>query len=153
MLKLLDSENVEPVIRRSALTQIGVMVEDHLLHRTFLENDGLRILLHVMRSALTEKNYEDYPDSIIPAVGILKYLCLYNASVRHELSCNLDVYCFVLRGIIFLVFYVDSFKLCLFQRHNYVKCIEVVAIVNNVAKLLITTNFDTTCDVTTVFVL
>lgn len=89
---------MEPVIRRSALTQIGVMVEDYLLHGTFMENDGLRILLDVMKNALTEKNYQDYPDAIIPAVGILKYLCLYSASIRHELSSNFDVYCFVLRG-------------------------------------------------------
>lgn len=99
VLKILDADNVEPVIRRSALTQISVMLEDYLLHRTFLENDGLKILLRVMKSALTEKNYQDYPDSIVPAVGVLKYLCLYNAAVRHELSCNLDVFCFVLRGM------------------------------------------------------
>lgn len=99
-MRLLDSENVEPVIRRSALTQISVMMEDYLLHRTFIEYDGLRILLRVMKSALTEQNYHDYPDSIIPAVGILKHLCLYNSSVRHELNCNLDIYCFVLRGIV-----------------------------------------------------
>lgn len=99
VLRLLDSENVEPVIRRSALTQIGVMIEDYLLHKTFIENDGLTILLRVMKSALTEKNYQDYPDSVIPAVSILKYLCLHNASVRYELSYNFDVYCLVLRGI------------------------------------------------------
>lgn len=102
VLRLLDSENVEPMIRRSALTQIGVMMEDYLLHRTFIDNDGLRILLCVMKSALTEQNYQDYPDAIVPAISILKLLCLYNASIRHELCCNLDVYCFVLRGTLCL---------------------------------------------------
>lgn len=99
VLNLLKSENVEPVIRRSALTQISVMMEDHLLHRIFIENNGLTSLLHIMKNALNEKYYQDYPDAIIPAVAILKYLCLYNASVRHELSYNLDIYCFILRGM------------------------------------------------------
>lgn len=98
VLRLLDSESVEPVIRRSALTQISVMLEDYLLHRVFIENDGVTILLRVMKNALIEKNYQDYPDSIIPAVAILKYLCLYNVSIRHELNSNWDVFYFVLRG-------------------------------------------------------
>lgn len=99
VLRLLQSEDVEPVIRRSALTQISVMVEDHLLHRTFFDADGLRVVLDTMKSALTEKNYRDYPDSVVPVVSILKQLCLYNASVRHELSSNFYVFCLVLRGV------------------------------------------------------
>ncbi|KAJ8960104.1 hypothetical protein NQ317_012336 [Molorchus minor] len=35
VMDLLKTENVEPVLRRSALNQVSVMVEDPLLHQTF----------------------------------------------------------------------------------------------------------------------
>lgn len=75
------------------------MVEDYLLHQTFIDNGGLNLLLNIMKSALTEQNYQDYPDSIIPAVSVLKQLCLCNASVRHELSSNVEVYYLIVRGM------------------------------------------------------
>lgn len=75
------------------------MMEDPLLHFVFLENQGLDTILNVMKSALLEKNYQDYPDSIIPIISILTSLCLYNTTARRDLVTNLDLYYNILRGI------------------------------------------------------
>lgn len=99
VLELLNSDAVEPVIRRSAITQVSVMMEDPLLHATFLESDGLRIVLKVARSALTETSFKDYPDSVIPAVCVLKNVCLHCPTVRQELAIDSEALFLVLRGL------------------------------------------------------
>ncbi|KAI4460708.1 rotatin [Holotrichia oblita] len=99
VLDLLNSNNIEPVIRRSALTQISVMMEDPIMHNTFLQKDGVKIIIDVMRSALDDSDYRDYPDSIVPAASILKSICLFNARIRQNLSINLELYYLVLRGL------------------------------------------------------
>lgn len=99
VLDLLNSENVEPVIRRSAITQVSVMMEDPLLHVIFLENNGVKTIMKVIKSALTENSFKDYPDSVIPAICVLKNLCLGCASLRQELSSNIEAFYFVLRSM------------------------------------------------------
>lgn len=69
-----------------------------MMHNIFLQKKGIDTILNVMRSGLDDSDYKDYPDSIIPATSILKSLCLYNVTVRQELSINLDLYYLLLRG-------------------------------------------------------
>ncbi|KAF5272203.1 hypothetical protein FQA39_LY01285 [Lamprigera yunnana] len=99
LLELLDSEGVEPMIRRSALTQVSVMLEDPNLHYTFFERNGINVITTAIHSALTESNYRDYVDCLIPSFTILRNVCLYNASVRQKLSNNFDLLCNILRGL------------------------------------------------------
>ncbi|KAK9883541.1 hypothetical protein WA026_001716 [Henosepilachna vigintioctopunctata] len=99
VMDLLNSPNVEPSIRRSALTQLAVMMEDYLLHDMFIERKGVESVVTIMKNALIEEDYMNYPDSIIPVVAILKIICLYNANIRYELSNDLNVYFYILRGL------------------------------------------------------
>lgn len=89
---------MEPVIRRSALNQVSVMMDDHLLHDVFLDASGLDLMIDLMKRALQENDFREYPDSIIPIVSILKTLTLYHSSIREELGLNLDVLYYTLRG-------------------------------------------------------
>lgn len=73
-------------------------MEDTLLHQIFLDSNGLNLVINVMKSSLTEKDYRDYPDSIIPVISVMKNLCLYNGIVREELSGNVEAFYFILRG-------------------------------------------------------
>ncbi|KAJ8927426.1 hypothetical protein NQ314_020096, partial [Rhamnusium bicolor] len=84
VMEVLNSQNVEPVLRRSALNQVSVMMEDPLLHQIFLDANGIELVTDVMKTALTEQDYRDYPDSIIPIASILKNICLYHSSIRGE---------------------------------------------------------------------
>lgn len=68
------------------------------MHATFLANDGLEVVSSVMESALVEKNFNDYPDSVIPAISILKSVCLFQASARQTLCNDEQVYYNVLRS-------------------------------------------------------
>lgn len=99
VLDLLNSSNVEPVIRRSALTQLSVITEDAMVHSIFLSNDGIETLVRCMKSSLNEKDYQDYPDSIVPCITVLKNICLYNPTVCQELGNRFQILCYVLRGI------------------------------------------------------
>ncbi|XP_044758408.1 rotatin [Coccinella septempunctata] len=99
VLELLNSTNVEPGIRRSALTQISVMMEDYLLHDIFIEKGGVETIMKIMNNALIEEDYTNYADSVIPSVSILKSICLYDSKVRYELSHNLNLFYFILRGM------------------------------------------------------
>lgn len=99
VLELLNTNNVEPVIRRSAITQVSVMMEDPLLHLTFVENGGIKTILSILRSALTENSYRDYPDSVVPAICVLKNICLHCPSMRQELSNDIEVLYFVIRSL------------------------------------------------------
>lgn len=109
VLTVLKSSEVEPSIRRSALNQISVMLEDVLLHPVFLNANGLETVTSILETALTEKNYSDYPDAVIPIMSILKNLCFNQSAVRDELSSNIDVFYWILRGL-FLFFTEEQMK-------------------------------------------
>jgi hypothetical protein len=52
VVELLRSRGIEPVVRRSAVTQIAVMLEDSNLHDQFLKQDGLNMILDILHKAL-----------------------------------------------------------------------------------------------------
>ncbi|KAJ9599098.1 hypothetical protein L9F63_010435, partial [Diploptera punctata] len=76
VLELLHSEGIEPVVRRSALTQICVMLEDYSLHE-----------------------FNCYPDSVIPCIGILKSVALHSPKIRFELSQHTTLFSCIVRAI------------------------------------------------------
>lgn len=99
LLDLLQSSNVEPVVRRSALTQMSVILEDPSMHTTFLQNNGIEVIITSMQMALNENDYREYPDSLISSISILKAICLYSSNVRQELNLNLEVHRLILRAL------------------------------------------------------
>ncbi|XP_020290276.1 rotatin isoform X2 [Pseudomyrmex gracilis] len=96
---LSESHIVDPKIRKNELVQISVMLSDHSLHNLFLSKNGLPLILDIFNKALIEKECENYPDSVIPIINILKQLVFFNNSVRHELSVNIDVLLNVVRSL------------------------------------------------------
>jgi rotatin len=52
VVELLKSKGVEPAVRRSALTQVSVMLEDCNLHDQFFEQDGVSLILDIVHKAL-----------------------------------------------------------------------------------------------------
>lgn len=96
-LELLSTPNVDPKTRKSGCVQLSVMLEEANLHAGFLEQGGLKIILDILRNAIDEKQFADYPDSVIPVVKILKNLCLYNSAIRMELSSMVEIYLLITR--------------------------------------------------------
>ena len=56
VVELLQSKGVEPVVRRSALTQISVMFEDSNLHKQFMQLNGANLILDILHKALVREN-------------------------------------------------------------------------------------------------
>lgn len=84
-------------------------MEDVLLHRVFLNSDGLAIVTSIFETALTEKDYSDYPDAVIPIISILKNLCFHQQPIRDELSNNVEIFYWILRGL-FMFFTEEQLK-------------------------------------------
>ncbi|XP_034951407.1 rotatin [Chelonus insularis] len=91
--------SVEPKIRKSALVQLSVILTDKSLHELFLRENGLSYILEIFEKALIEKNYENYPDSVVPIITILKLLVLSQPTVRNELSNRSDILMNILRSV------------------------------------------------------
>ncbi|XP_021941770.1 rotatin isoform X2 [Zootermopsis nevadensis] len=99
VVELLKSKGVEPAVRRSALTQISVMLEDHTLHDQFLEQDGLDLILDILHKALVDKERSNSPDSVIPCVSVLKSMVLYSTKLRQELSRHASLFSCIVRAV------------------------------------------------------
>lgn len=100
VIEMLSGRDVEPSVRRSALSQISVMLEDCDLHASFLEQGGLELVLEILENCLIEKEFHNYPDSVLPIVNILKSLAIYSTMIRQELSGRIEVFYSVLRGLL-----------------------------------------------------
>ncbi|XP_008548822.1 rotatin [Microplitis demolitor] len=99
VVEMLKTKNVEPKVRKSALVQISVMLTDSSLHKLFLKESGFKIILDIFDKSLIEKDYENYPDSVIPILTIIKLIISTQCSIRHELSTRTDVFVNILRSL------------------------------------------------------
>ena len=69
---MLKSNNIEPKVRKSALVQISVMLSDTSLHQTFIEEDGLSLILDIFSKALVSKKsrtVEGENSFLMPFIG------------------------------------------------------------------------------------
>lgn len=57
VLEMLNEPNVDPKIRKSALVQISVMLSDTSLHKLFINQNGLPLILDIFNKALVNKYY------------------------------------------------------------------------------------------------
>ncbi|XP_015602257.1 rotatin isoform X2 [Cephus cinctus] len=99
VLEMLNAPGVEPKMRKSALVQISVMLTDTSLHKLFVSENGLPLILKIFTSALVEKEYANYPDSVTPILTILKLISSTDNIVRHDLSIRIDVFLNILRSL------------------------------------------------------
>ncbi|XP_024221639.1 rotatin isoform X2 [Bombus impatiens] len=99
VLEMLNEPNVDPKIRKSALVQISVMLTDSSLHKLFITENGLSLILNIFNSALVEKEYVNYPDSVIPIITILKLLASSECSIRQDLSIRINVLSNITRSL------------------------------------------------------
>ncbi|XP_006614220.1 rotatin isoform X1 [Apis dorsata] len=99
VLEMLNDSDVDPKIRKSALVQISVMLTDSSLHKLFITENGLSLILKIFNSALVEKEYNNYPDSVIPIITILKLLAFSESSIRQDLSTRINVFSNIIRSL------------------------------------------------------
>lgn len=51
---MLNDSDIDPKIRKSALVQISVMLTDSSLHKLFISENGLPLILNIFNSALVK---------------------------------------------------------------------------------------------------
>ncbi|KAK2582399.1 hypothetical protein KPH14_004718 [Odynerus spinipes] len=125
VLEMLSDPELDPKMRKSALVQINVMLTDTSLHKLFIDENGLSLILQMFNSALVEDDYKNYADSVIPILAILKLIVATNSSVRHELSNNIEVLINIIRSIFLFpnnecVKVDGSYILCLLLYSDYI---------------------------------
>nr|XP_012136874.1 PREDICTED: rotatin isoform X2 [Megachile rotundata] len=99
VLEMLNEPNVDPKIRKSALVQISVMLSDCSLHKSFITENGVSLILNILDSALIEKDYINYPDSVISIITMLKLLVSTEPSIRQDLSTSKNVLSNIIRSL------------------------------------------------------
>ncbi|XP_069703739.1 rotatin isoform X2 [Periplaneta americana] len=99
VVELLQSKVIEPVVRRAALTQISVMLEDINLHDVFFQLDGVNLILDTLHHSLVKKDFKMYPDAVIPCIHILRILVQHNPKLRQDMSHHAGLLSYILRAV------------------------------------------------------
>lgn len=109
MIKLLNSPDVEPSIRRTTLIQLNVMLQDPSIAEYFFNLNGLAIVMDILKQSLLVSASQNYADNVVPAVGILAKLCVQKSAVRRAISSDNDAYTMLIRSL-FINHHNDVFK-------------------------------------------
>ncbi|XP_063822099.1 uncharacterized protein LOC135072081 [Ostrinia nubilalis] len=88
---------LEPSLRRSTLQQLSVMMRQQELHEAFLQADGLRLVVAILRMSLMVDDYLAFPECAISCVSILNSVCF---SSRHSLAKITDLPTLLVRVIL-----------------------------------------------------
>lgn len=100
LLQLMESSDVEPLIRKTTLMQLNVLCTNWHLTGELSKSGAYFLVLRTLENALQKTSSIDYPDSALPAISILNKLLLYDSSVRFELSDTPNIYILILRALI-----------------------------------------------------
>ncbi|CAB3224647.1 unnamed protein product [Arctia plantaginis] len=88
---------LEPSLRRSTLQQLAVLMRQQDLHHTFIQSDGVRVIVATLRMSLMVDDYLAFPECAISCVSVLNSICFAS---RHELSKISDLSALLIRVIL-----------------------------------------------------
>ncbi|XP_037822464.1 uncharacterized protein LOC119611079 [Lucilia sericata] len=118
LLELLDSPDVEPLIRKTTLMQINVLCCNWRITAELCSVGACYLILKALENALHQSSSLDYPDAAVPAISILNKIMLYDSSIRCELAETPNIYVLLIRAL--MLFHHDiqvrqDATMCLFQ--------------------------------------
>ncbi|CAH0720929.1 unnamed protein product, partial [Brenthis ino] len=88
---------LEPSLRRSTLQQLAVLLRQQELHDTFIQYDGLNLIISLLRLSLLVDDYLAFPECAISCVSVLNSVCFKS---RHNLAKISDLPLLLLRVIL-----------------------------------------------------
>ncbi|XP_035901362.1 uncharacterized protein LOC118507232 [Anopheles stephensi] len=100
LLDVLEQENGDPALRRSALAQLNVMADDPVLCELIHNTSGWVLVMQALSRSLLVEPQLDYPDAAIPAVGILTKLCFTIKTFRRYLGSNTTACQLIVRALL-----------------------------------------------------
>ncbi|KAM7364024.1 rotatin homolog anastral spindle 3 [Cochliomyia hominivorax] len=141
LLHLLDSPDVEPLVRKTTLMQINVLCNNWHITGELCNLAAYYLILQALENALHQSSEIDYPDAAVPAISILNKLMLYDSSFRCELAESPNIYVLLLRSLMMFNHDIQvrqDATMCLFQLLfstqliTTEKCIEGPSILSNI---------------------
>ncbi|XP_071091563.1 rotatin-like [Haliotis cracherodii] len=110
---IFSSKPVDPGVKKSAVDQLAVMLQDQNLHTTFRQEGGLEAVLDLVRTGVVKQPQADAQNVDIPylsaCVTILRYLLHHDYTLRHNLAHDSQIYYCLVR--VALMFQKDE-KVC-----------------------------------------
>ncbi|KAH8401892.1 hypothetical protein KR009_008527 [Drosophila setifemur] len=119
LIRLLQTSDLRPSIRKSTLTQLNVLLQNWKACEDFsTRDDGYSLLVEVLHSGLKPDVAFDPSDILLPAMSILMKLLFHNPRFRRQVAGCFEVYVCLLRAL-FLVPHEPQLRketsICLFQ--------------------------------------
>ncbi|XP_041977867.1 rotatin-like isoform X2 [Aricia agestis] len=93
----LSKATLEPALRRSTLQQLAVMMRNRGMHEVFMKNNGLNLIVSLLRMSLMVDDFLTYPECAISCVSILNSIGFES---RHTLASIQDLPLLLLRVIL-----------------------------------------------------
>ncbi|XP_046578265.1 LOW QUALITY PROTEIN: rotatin-like [Haliotis rubra] len=110
---IFSSKPVDPGVKKSAVDQLAVMLQDQNLHTTFRQEGGLETVLDLVRTGVVKQPQVDAQNANIPylsaCVTILRHLLHHDYTLRHNLAHDSQIYYCLVR--VALMFQKDE-KVC-----------------------------------------
>uniref|UniRef100_A0A1A9W594 Rotatin N-terminal domain-containing protein n=1 Tax=Glossina brevipalpis TaxID=37001 RepID=A0A1A9W594_9MUSC len=103
LFNILDTTDVEPLVRKSTLKQINVLCANWRLTAELSETGAVYLIMQALENSMQKNCDIDYPDTAVPAISILTKILLYDASVRCELSETPNIYILLLRALMMFI--------------------------------------------------
>ncbi|XP_013417729.1 rotatin-like [Lingula anatina] len=103
VVNILRSPSVDIGVKKSALDQLAIMLQDTSLHKVFREEGGLEMVLDSMKTAvLKENSTAQFSETIfLPAcVTLLRHLVHSDYHLRHQLAHESQTYYMIVRASI-----------------------------------------------------
>ncbi|XP_064598734.1 rotatin-like [Liolophura sinensis] len=95
------SETVEPSVRKSAIEQLSIILQDSCLHSSFVKDGGVEKVLEVLHRGVqkaTEGSQENFTVYVPACLKILRHIAHHSSSLRHRLAHDSALYHSLLRG-------------------------------------------------------
>ncbi|CAF1083476.1 unnamed protein product [Rotaria sp. Silwood1] len=95
-----DRNKIEANVRKSALEQMSMMLNDPSLHSSFLNHGGLERILEELKLNLTRDDIvcsTDYTSTVPPCTKIIRLLIQYNRSLQKKFSLDNDLLKFLFK--------------------------------------------------------
>ncbi|KAH8253058.1 hypothetical protein KR032_003401 [Drosophila birchii] len=101
LIRLLDTKDLRPPIRKSSMTQLNVLLRNWKACECYNSEEGLSMIVYSLPNGLDYYG-GDPADILVPAVSILLKLMLQNPAYRVKVAYTPDMYMNLLRTMLLL---------------------------------------------------
>lgn len=102
LVRLLNTKDLRPSIRKSSMTQLNVLLRNWKACECFTSRDGFSLLVYTLPDGLNQGCPGDPSDILLPAVSILMKLMLQNPEFRARVAHTPELFMNLMRSLLLL---------------------------------------------------